>query len=223
MRQCRSTSPRRRATTRPPRSSGDSTSRANALDPISGAASEPAPAERPSSSASTHERLHPGALDALGIGYERLPQGGEAWTFGRGRNKGVARGLSAFAALWTAICGALFVLDAPLLFKIVFPLSDVLILWWALELWLTEYRVTLERGLLTLSRRGFIARAPVEIPIKWIRGVQAKVGMQAGNKLYYDLKVDTAEGSHTAAISLADHDVASWLARHWMAGGGTLS
>jgi hypothetical protein len=45
--------------------------------------------------------------------------------------------------------------------------------------------------------------------------------MQAGNKLYYDLKIDTAEGSHTAASALADYDVASWLARHWMAGGAT--
>ena len=187
--------------------------------PVFTRAAEPTPAELPSSAASKHERLQPGALDALGIDYERLPQGGEAWTFRRGRNKGVARGLSAFAALWTAICGALFVLDAPLLFKIVFPLSDVLIIWWALELWLTEYRVTLDRGLLTLSRRGFIARAPIEIPVKWIHSVQAKCGMQAGNKLYYDLKVDTAEGSHTAASSLADHDVASWLARHWATGG----
>ena len=65
-----------------------------------------------------------------------------------------------------------------------------------------------------------MARAPVEIPREWIRGVRAKRGMQAGNKLYYDLEVETADGTHTAASSLADYDVASWLARHWMAGGG---
>jgi hypothetical protein len=167
----------------------------------------------------TRERLDPGALGALGIYYERLPRGGEAWTFRRGQNKGVAKGLSAFAALWTAICGALFFLDAPWLFRIVFPLSDALIIWWVLELWLTEYRVTLDRGLLTLTRRGFMARAPIEIPVKWIRGVQAKVGMQAGNKLYYNLEVETADAKHTAASSLADYDVAKSLARHWAAGG----
>ena len=43
--------------------------------------------------------------------------------------------------------------------------------------------------------------------------------MQAGNKLYYDLKVETTDGTHTAASSLADCDVATWLARHWAAGG----
>jgi hypothetical protein len=191
--------------------------------PVFATETPPAAAELPPAiEPTTNDGPGPRELDALGIDYERLPQGGEAWTFRRGRNKDVARGLSAFAALWTAICGVLFVVDAPLLFRIVFPLSDALLIWWALELWLTEYRVTLDHGLLTLSRRGFMARAPIEIPLKWLRGVQAQVGMQAGNKLYYDLKVDTADGSHTAASSLADHDVASWLARHWMAGGATL-
>ena len=98
-----------------------------------------------------------------------------------------------------------------------FSLFDAVFLWWALSLWFTEHRVTLDRGVLTLERRGFMARAPVEIPVQWIRGVSAKRGMQAGNKLYYDLKVETNEGTHTAASSLADYDVASWLARHWQA------
>jgi hypothetical protein len=187
--------------------------------PVFTKAAEPTAAEPASSAAGSPHELQPRALDALGIGYERLPQGGEAWTFRRGRNKGVARGTTAFAALWTAVCGVLFVLDAPLLFKIVFPLSDAIIIWFALEEWLTEYRVTLDRGLLTLSRRGFLARAPIEIPVKWIRGVQAKVGMQAGNKLYYNLEVETADAKHTAASSLADYDVAKSLAQHWAATG----
>lgn len=42
--------------------------------------------------------------------------------------------------------------------------------------------------------------------------------MQAGTKLYYDLEVETADGNHTAASSLADYDVASWLAQHWAGG-----
>ncbi|HEX7236390.1 MAG TPA: PH domain-containing protein, partial [Gammaproteobacteria bacterium] len=191
--------------------------------PVFTTSTEVAPAEPTSSTASlAHEWPEPAALDALGIDYERLPQGGEAWTFRRGQNKRVATGISAFAALWTAISGVLFFVGAPLLFPIVFSAFDALLIWWALQLWLTEYRVTLDRGLLTLSRRGFMARAPVEIPVQWIRAVQAKVGMQAGNKLYYDLKVDTADGSHIAASALADYDAASWLARHWMAARATV-
>jgi len=190
--------------------------------PVFATADQPVVTELVPASIPSGEEPNARTLGALGIDYERLPQGGEAWTFRRGQHKRVAAGISAFAALWAGISGVLFFVDAPLLFPIVFSLFEAVLIWWALSLWLTEYRVTLDRGLLTLSRRGFMARAPVEIPLKWIRGVQAKVGMQAGNKLYYDLKVDTAEGSHTAASSLADHDVASWLARHWMAGGATL-
>jgi len=173
------------------------------------AATPPAPAERPDAR----------TLDALGIDYERLPQGGEAWTFRRARHKRVALALSAFAAIWTGACIVLFMSDAPLVMRIVFGLFDAFFVWWALSLWLTEYRVTLDRGLLTLVRRGLFARGPIEIPQAWLRNVRAKRGMQAGNKLYYDLIVETAGGKHTAASSLPDYDVASWLAKHWSAGG----
>jgi uncharacterized membrane protein YdbT with pleckstrin-like domain len=111
--------------------------------------------------------------------------------------------------------------DAPVLLPIVFIVFDVLFVSWALHLWLTEYLVTLDRGVLTLTRRGFIARKPIEIPQQWIRAVRAKRGMQAGNKLYYDLEVETTDGKHTAASSLADYDVASWLAKHWTGGART--
>jgi hypothetical protein len=158
------------------------------------------------------------ALASLGIAYERSAHGGEAWTFRRAQHKKLALGITAFALGWGAAAAALFASDAPLVIPIVFSLFDVLFVWWALSLWLTEYRVTLERGLLTLTRSGFMARAPIEVPQQWIRRIYAKRGMQAGNKLYYDLRVETTEGTHTAASSLADYDVATWLARHWGAG-----
>ena len=47
--------------------------------------------------------------------------------------------------------------------------------------------------------------------------------MQAGNKLYYDLKVETNDRMHTAASSLASYDVANWLAQHWMTGSRSAS
>jgi hypothetical protein len=172
-----------------------------------------------SARATEAERPVPATLAAHGIDYERLPQGGEAWTFRRARHKGVALGVSAFALVCLAGTAVLFMSDAPVFFAIIVALFDAIFVYWALSLWLTEHRVTLERGLLTLSRRGFMARAPVEIPAQWLRAVRAKHGMQAGNKLYYDLEVETSDGTHTAASSLASYDVASWLAQHWMAGG----
>jgi len=85
-----------------------------------------------------------------------------------------------------------------------------------LSLWFTEYRIELDDAMLTLKRTGFMARAPIEIPRQWVRRVRAKRGMQTGNKLYYDLTVETNEGTHTAASSIADYSVANWLARHLM-------
>ena len=177
----------------------------------SGANDTPLPASEP--------RPDDRALDALGIDYERLPQGGEAWTFRRGQHKGVALAISVFAAVWAVGAVALFASNAPTFVAILFASLDVLFLCWALSLWFTEYRVTLDRGSLTLVRRGFVSHAPIEIPQQWVRAVRAKRGMQVGNKRYYDLEVETADGKHTAASSLASYDVASWLARHWMRGG----
>jgi len=174
------------------------------------------PDAAPGSAPSLAERPDNRALAALGIDYVRTPQGVESWTFRRGQHKGVAMAISGFSAMWAIATIALFASDAPIIMAIVFALFDVVFVWWALHLWLTEYRVTLDRGLLTLARRGFMARAPLEIPQQWIRAVRAKRGMQAGNKLYYDVEIETADGKRTAASSLADYDVASWLSRHWM-------
>ncbi len=188
--------------------------------PVFKTAETPDPAEAAAEPATRADAPDLRALAAIGIDYQRTAQGAEAWTFRRGHNRSVAVWLTGFAALWTVICIGLFMLDAPLLFPIVFTLADLAIVWWALHTWFTEYHVTLDRGLLTLVRRGFMARAPIEIPRAWIRSVRAKVGMQAGNKLYYDLEVETADGKHTAASSLPDYDVATWLARHWAQAGG---
>jgi hypothetical protein len=48
-----------------------------------------------------------------------------------------------------------------------------------------------------------------------LKRVRASRGMQAGNKLYYDLRVDSPDGTHTAASSIGDYQVASWLANYW--------
>jgi uncharacterized protein DUF3592 len=156
-------------------------------------------------------------LEALGITYEQLARG-EAWTFRRGQHKKVAAMLTLFSAVWTAITVGLFWSDAPVLLPIVFALFDAMFVWWALHLWFTEYRVTLDDRVLTLAKRGFTGGALVEIPRALVRGVRAQRGMQAGNKLYYDLKIETEEKVHTAASSLADYSVASWLADYWMRG-----
>jgi hypothetical protein len=186
--------------------------------PVFTTADTPEPADALPPTTVLNERPSTRALDTLGIDYTRTAQGAEVWTFRRGHNKGAALALSAFAAIWTIASVALFTADAPILIPIVFMLFDAAFVAWALHLWTTEYRVTLERGLLTIVRRGLIPSGPVEIPRAWLRAVRAKRGMQAGNKLYYDIEIESADRKHTAASSLADYDVANWLARYWAQG-----
>lgn len=185
--------------------------------PVFALAPTPIEAELPSLGAAPRgATLDAKALAAHGIDYARSPQGGERWIFRRGRHKGFAIAITLFSAVWTATAVALFLAEGvPIAVPIVLMLFDTLFVAWALSLWLTEHRVTLERGVLRLERRGFLPRRPIEVPLAWLRGVQAQRGMQAGNKLYYDLKVETSDGVHTAATAIADYDLASALAAHW--------
>jgi hypothetical protein len=175
--------------------------------------------EPAATAADSIERPDRRRLATLGIDYTTLPGGGERWIFKRARNVGAAAGLTFFTTVWTAISAWLFTADAPFVVPLVFGGFDVLLLWWVLSLWLTEYRVTLDRGVLTLTKRSIVNRAPVEIPLQWIRSASTKRGMQAGNKLYYDVRIETVDGAYTAASEIDDYNVASWLAGYWRTGG----
>lgn len=164
------------------------------------------------------ERPDARALEAMGIVWESAPGGREAWTFKRARHKSVAVGLTVFMAAWTAVVGVLLVSDAPRLFPIVFGLVDALFVWWMLNLWLVEYRIVVRGDTLILERRG-LGRRKREIPRGRIARVSARRGMRAGDKLYYDLRVDTLDKhTYTAASALGDYAVARWLAEHLMGG-----
>jgi hypothetical protein len=175
-----------------------------------------ASAAEPSAEGSCAERPLAAALAALGIRAEALPGGREAFTFRRAQHRGIALGLTAFTLMWSAVAVGLLFTSAPIVIPIGFLAFDPLLVWWALSLWFTEYRIEVDDAVITLKRTGFMARAPLEIPRAWVKRVRARRGMQAGQKLYYDLTVETNDGQHTAASSIGDYSVASWLARHLM-------
>ena len=159
-------------------------------------------------------------LAALGIVYERLPQGGESWTFRRAQHEGVALTLTLVTAIFGASAAFLFIASAPVILALAFAGFDAIFLYWALHLWFAEYRVTLDDRRVTIARRGIAgAGKVVEIPRQWVKNVRAQRGMQAGNKLYYDLKIETADDTLTGASSVPDYTVAAWLASRWMNGG----
>jgi hypothetical protein len=158
-------------------------------------------------------------LAALGIERALAPNGGETWTFRRARHKRIALLTTMFALVWTAATAGIFFSDAPRLIAFVFAGFAVLLGWGVLSLWFTEYRVTLDRGLVTIRRSGLWQGTPVEIPLAWVRRIRAVRGMQFGQKLFFDLKIEANDRTHTAASSVGDYSVASWIAEQWQARG----
>src|SRR5262249_1943308 len=131
-------------------------------------------------------------LAQLGIVYDRLPDGAESWTFRRAQHRAAAATVTAVAIGFGAAAAGLWIGAAPLVCAPAFGAFGALFAWAAAGLWFTEYRVTLAGGLLTLAKRGIAgARAPVEVPLAWIRAIRAQPGMQAGRRLYYDLRIET--------------------------------
>ena len=190
----------------------DTGARSLALEPASPARTDDAASERPDAR----------TLASLGIVYERSPSGAESWTFRRAQQESAVATVIAIAAVFGAAAVILWFSTAPRLFALAFTGFDALFFWLAAGLLLTEYRVTLDRGLLTVAKRGLAgARAPVEIPVQWIKRIRARGGMQANDKLYYDLRIETADDSLTAASSIGDYSVAAWLAKHWSGGGAS--
>lgn len=181
-------------------------------------AGERAPALDSAQAVNDDEAARPDAatLAQLGIVYEQSPSGAESWTFRRAQHRSAAATVTAIAIAFGAVAAGLWIGAAPRIFALAFGGFGALFTWVATDLWLTEYGVTLDRGVLTLTRRGIAgARAPVQIPLQWIKAIRARRGMQAGRQLYYDLRVETADDSLTAATSIADYSVAVWLAQYW--------
>src|SRR5262249_31829599 len=121
------------------------------------------PASRPDADEAVRERPDARTLAALGIVYERSSTGVESWTFRRAQHKSVAATVVAIAAVFGAAAVGLWIAAAPRIFALAFAGFDALFFWLAADLLFTEYSVTLDRGLLTVARRGLArARAPVQ-------------------------------------------------------------
>jgi hypothetical protein len=163
---------------------------------------------------SAHEQAAEPDIDSLrklGILVNRLPDGDQQWIFARARHKGVATGVTLFTLIWTGVTAGLLYSDAPLLFPIAFGLFNLIMIAWTLTMWFKQYRfrvgvtgLTLAKGLLG----GQVAIAPDQV-----KKIKPSRGMQAGNKLYYDLKIETTDNrEYIAARSLDDLSLARQIA-----------
>jgi hypothetical protein len=138
-----------------------------------------------------------------------LPEGGYALNFPAARHKKAAWGLTLFTLLWTGITALLIHLEAGIFFTLVWGFFDLLLLLGVLDLWLERRRVecrpeelVLAGGILGLGKTRRILRSS-------IASIKPERGMQAGNKLYYRIVVETTAGeSHVAATKLGSLSLA---------------
>jgi hypothetical protein len=143
--------------------------------------------------------------------------------FPMARNPGAALGLSAIVATWCGVFVALLRLDAPWFFRVAFGAFGLLLLaiaaslvlgWAAIEAGRDGLRVTKGWGPFTRTssfRAEEVAR------------IEPRVGMTAGSRAYFDLKVVFVDQSSIGAGSgLRDRRQAEWVAERVMRALGKL-
>lgn len=130
--------------------------------------------------------------------------------FARARNPGVAAGLTIFFIIWTGVTVALPQLGAPIVFPIVFGFFAVLLFFAVFQAWLGSTRVVLTPDEVRVSY-GPLGRTR-RVDADHIDDVVLKIGMQAGNRPYYDIQIVKSDGKKVyCGRSIKDKREAEWL------------
>ncbi|MGH7515842.1 MAG: hypothetical protein ACREOC_00010 [Gemmatimonadales bacterium] len=133
--------------------------------------------------------------------------------FPAGRNRGAALGVTLCAAIWGAVVTAVFVLDAPLIFKLVCALVEALIVYAVLRLWFRVVRVTANRERLSVAAGFGTPGEPRTLSAAEVGQVEVRVGMQSGERVWYDLYVVRPNGKTLqAGGGIRDKREAEWIA-----------
>jgi hypothetical protein len=138
--------------------------------------------------------------------------GTEVW-FPAGRNRGAALGVTLVAALWGAAVTAVFAFDAPFVFKLVFAIFEALFIYVTLRLWFRVVRITADRERISVAAGLGAPRQIRSVPAAEVRDVELKIGLQSGERVWYDLYVVRADGRTLGAGGgIRDKREAEWIA-----------
>lgn len=151
-------------------------------------------------------------LESMGILRKPTAEGGVSYIFRRARAKGAAAGLTFFTLIWCGFIWLMVELGAPIFFPIVFGLFALLLLLALIDMWLRQTRVQAGAGRLAFNRRLLGSGKTLIFTAGDIAKIKVKRGMQAGNKLYYQIELRTREGKkHTLASQITDQRLAKRL------------
>ncbi|MCH7823544.1 MAG: DUF3592 domain-containing protein [Acidobacteria bacterium] len=157
-------------------------------------------------------------LRDAGIVRRPTPSGGVVYVFTRARAKGVAIGLTLFMIIWFAIIWGMIDFGAPIFFPSMFGLVALPFVFFIFVLWLKETRVEISGGNLTFTKRMVPSGKTVTFRAVDVVSIKTKGGMQAGNRLYYQIILKTRAGKeHTLAAQLGDQRLAKLLVKDFEA------
>lgn len=146
------------------------------------------------------------------------PGGGTEFRFGAARSPGAALGVTIMALLFCGVAIVTGYLGAPLLFPIIFGLFGVLLVLFAIDLWLVV--TTVEIGHNVLQKRTSIAGFgwTRHIDTADIEELAMKVGMTQqdsatqSSKAWYDIALQLGDGRKvTIGRQIADRREAEWV------------
>ncbi|MGC2274947.1 MAG: hypothetical protein WA571_02935 [Candidatus Binatus sp.] len=130
------------------------------------------------------------------------------------RNPSITLGLLAFLALWLAITYLIFKQHAPLIFRIMWPVFDAILVVWVISLMFVTTTVLIGDGQLQVTRR--LLGLPVStrrVPSGEVLDVRSIAGMTAGTTVYRRIQVRYRHGEElNFGDGIKDPIEADWLA-----------
>lgn len=137
-------------------------------------------------------------LQEAGLRIQRHPQGGIRIVAPPFRFKKAAAMLSVFLLFWVAVTLLLFHFPkVPLLFKIIWPLTDLFILWGLLYMIFWSSVTEVRQGRLRI-RYGLMGSRFREVATAEITDIVLAFSMQSGAQRFYSVKLITPQGKLTA-------------------------
>jgi len=128
-------------------------------------------------------------LRAAGVLKSTAPGGATRYEFSMARNPATALVLTLLTAIWSGVVVVLVLVEAPIIFPIVFGLIDLFLVHAALDAWFYCSVVDISPSGLSVSRGLFGLGRTQSIDVAEIDRIELKQGVQAGSTVYYDLVV----------------------------------
>jgi hypothetical protein len=143
---------------------------------------------------------------------------GKEFTFPSGRSPGFAAGATMLCFIWAAIVALLALNHAPPLVPLIFGAMDLLMLAYALDLWLRRSHVRIAGKQIRLENAWAGFKKAEVVNVAEVADFIAEAGAPVGHLTYYDLKLRTRDGKElTLAKNLGHKPEADWLARQMTA------